>query len=55
MLIVILGAATGVFIYRMGVIIGRAQAQEDIEKLRKQMSLDSIDEAWNLLYYGDEK
>lgn len=55
MLIVILGAATGLFIYRMGVLIGRKQAEEEIENLRKQSGLDSIDDAWNLLFYGDEK
>lgn len=55
MLIVVLGAAIGLFNYRMGVLIGRKQAEEEIENLRKQSGLDSIDDAWNLLFYGDEK
>lgn len=55
MLIVVLGAAIGLFNYRMGVLIGRKQAEEEIENLRKQSGLDSIDDEWNLLFYGDEK
>lgn len=55
MLYLIFGVCSGLFIYRMGILIGRKQAEEEIENLRKQSGLDSIDDAWNLLFYGDEK
>lgn len=55
MLLVVLGAASGLFIYRMGIFIGRKQAEDEVETIRKKMDLDSINDAWNLLFYGDEK
>lgn len=55
MLLVVLGAATGLFIYRMGVHIGRAEAEEEIETMRKKMDLESKHDVWDLLFYGDDK
>lgn len=55
MLYFIFGACSGLFIYRMGILIGRKQAEEEFDEIRKQMDLDTERDAWNFLYYGDKK
>ena len=55
MLIVILGAAIGLFNYRMGVLIGRKQAEDEINQLRYKLDLDKKDDVWDLLFNGDDK
>ena len=54
MIIIVLGIAIALFCYRMGILIGRAEAEEEFNKIRKSMGLDEKDEALNKLYYGDD-
>lgn len=54
MIIVILSVASALLIYRMGMIIGKKQAEEEFDKIRQEMGLDEKDEAWHKLFYGDD-
>lgn len=50
MIFVILGVAIALACYRMGIIIGRWEMQEEFDKMRSEMSLDSSQDAWSKLF-----
>ena len=49
MIFVITGVAIALACYRMGIIIGRWEMQEEFDKVRDQMGLESTDEIWTKL------
>ena len=50
MIYIVLGIAIALACYRMGIIIGRWEMQEEFDKMRSEMELDSSEEAWNELF-----
>ena len=54
MIFVILGIAIALACFRMGIIIGRLEIQEEFNNIRQEMGLDSSDEEWQKLFYGDD-
>ena len=54
MIFVILGVAIALLCYRMGIMIGQRIEQERFDFIRQEMGLDSSDEEWQKLFYGDD-
>ena len=54
MIFIILGVCIALACYRMGIAIGKAIAYEEFDKIRKEMDMDTTDEVWNKLWYGDD-
>ena len=55
MIIVILGVAIALLCYRMGIMIGKRMEQERFDNMRQEMGLDSSEDEWHKLFYGDDK
>ena len=49
MIFIILGVAIALACYRMGIIIGRYEMQEEFDKVREELSLEKSDE-FDLLF-----
>ena len=54
MIIIVLGAFCGLACYRMGIAIGKAIAYDEFNQIRKELDMDTTDEVWNRLWYGDD-
>ena len=44
MIFIVLGIAIALLCYRMGIIIGRLEMQEEFNKVRDELSLEKADE-----------
>ena len=54
MIFIILGVCIALACYRMGIIIGKAIAYDEFNQIRKELDMDTTDEVWNRLWYGDD-
>lgn len=50
MLFFTLGVAIALFILRMGVWLGRAQAEQEFNFMREEMGLNSAQDEWDKLF-----
>lgn len=54
MIFIILGVCIALACYRMGIAIGKAIAYDEFNQIRKELDMDTTDEVWNRLWYGDD-